>query len=268
MPRRPCQCRHGDKDSLGRAHEVVEPIRAAPLCRRRPRLAADRRHVNEGDESAGRPRHAPPRVRANRRSCRDSSRHCARARRAPAASARPRTRRASGRGLRCAARPGAIAGRAGRKPPASGNSTDMRLRANLLDAQVPRARREAEQQHDVGRLAREQRRQLAVDGGVARREHVGDAACLGERGAAARASCSGDEPARIERRAGKAAEAGDQNASARSQAQRLRDLVDGERRRQPAVGDRALDLRQLGLELRVGREPAAQALRRTAPTSI
>ena len=191
---RPCQCCHGDQDRLRCAYQVAQPIDAPPpfaqpqrsfpspfpgrvgwglqsqMCcrgrphpgpprkrggRRRPRLALDRRHVNEGDEARAAGDTRRFQAHASRRSCTDSSRHCARARRARPLPAPPRRGVASGRGLRSAARPGVIAGRAGRKPPASGNSTDMRLRA-ISSMRRCRARdASAEQQHDVGPLARD-----------------------------------------------------------------------------------------------------------------
>jgi hypothetical protein len=81
-----------------------------------------------------------------------------------------------------------------------------------LDAHVRRPRRETEHQHDVRLVLRDQLRQIAIDRRIARLEDVDRTPHIGECRAAALRNRERERPARIERRAGKAAEAGDENS--------------------------------------------------------
>ena len=71
--------------------------------------------------------------------------------------------------------------------------------------------RKAEHQHDVGLVLRDQLRQVAIDRRVAGLEDVHDAPHIGERRPPPLRDRARERPARIERRAGKAAEAGDED---------------------------------------------------------
>src|ERR1043166_516185 len=79
-----------------------------------------------------------------------------------------------------------------------------------LDAHERRARRKPQHQHDIGPVPRQQQRQVAVDRGVARLEHVRDAAQTQKSRPSRFRQCERERAARVDRRAGEGAKPGDE----------------------------------------------------------
>src|SRR5205085_497339 len=86
-----------------------------------------------------------------------------------------------------------------------------RVARACLDAHERRARRKPEQQHDIGRMPREQLRQIAIDRRVAGLEHMGDAPQARELRPPLSCQRQGKRGARIERRPGEGPKAGNEH---------------------------------------------------------
>ena len=99
----------------------------------------------------------------------------------------------------------------GRKPVTSGNRIDFALRARVSTRTSGVRAGKPEHQHDVRLVLGDELRQVAIDRRVAGLEDVHGALHVGERRPPPLRERQRERAARIERRAGKAAEAGDED---------------------------------------------------------
>lgn len=196
-----------EQNSLPGAHQ--RSVRGAKLPSRRPRPFGNRRNVDElHQRRSGSGRFQPAPIDVVAEIAPGIARQAAARACGPRGAEQPVKRRAAAqRGL--AGRNLAF-GRT--KPGYIGKQNRHRIARARLDAHERRASRKSEHQHDVRLVFCDQLRQVAIDGRVAGLENVHRAPYVRKRRPPPLRERQCNRPARIERRAGKAAEAGDKDA--------------------------------------------------------